>query len=527
MARKGSRKGPKRRTAGRSVRSIGTKARARVGRKRASASELEKTLAARDRELAEALEQQSATAEILNVISNSLDDTQPVFDAIVQSGLKLFSGAAISIALPDGDQVRAAAVAEPDPARAEAWRRRFPFPLTREYMHSAAILDGRVVDIPDVRDAPLEFAAGSRNFLASGYRAVTMMPMMRGDAAIGALSVVRLAPGPLSDKQLAVLKTFANQAVIAIENTRLLNELRESLQQQTATSDVLQAISNSPGELEPVFEAMLANATRICEAKFGVMFYYAGHRPAAQLNVPTSYSEFIRRRGTYQPVAGSTFEHLVRTKQVIQSRRCPSGTAFFSNNAAKLGGARSFIAVPMLMEDELIGAIAIYRQEVRPFSDKQIELVTNFAAQAVIAIENTRLLNELRESLQRQTATSDVLQVISSSPGDLQPVFAAMLANATCICEAKFGDPYSATETPSACCYAQLSARLCRGAHARPAAATAAGRTSWVRRHHEAGGPNRRHHDDSVLHRGRSFRSCRRRTGPLSDCTRSPDAQGQ
>ena len=229
------------------------------------------------RELSEAFEQQAATAEILNVISNSPTDTQPVFDAIVQSGLKLFPGALVSVALRYGDTINAAAVAAPDPARVEAWRRTISrTPLARNYMHGAALLDRRIVDIPDVADAPAEFAAGGQNFLTSGNRAITIMPMMRGDEAIGLLSVVRLVAGPLSDKQLAVLKTFAAQAVIAIENTRLLNELRqrtddltESLEQQTATSEVLKVISSSPGELEPVFNAMLANATRICEAKFG------------------------------------------------------------------------------------------------------------------------------------------------------------------------------------------------------------------------------------------------------------------
>lgn len=180
------------------------------------------------RELREALDRQAATNEILRLISNSPSDTQPIFDAIVQSGSRLFQGSAISVALPIGDQVDAAAVADEDPARAAAWRRRFPFPLSREYMHGVAILDGQEIDIPDVANAPNKDSLGAKNFLASGYRAVTMMPMLRDGKAIGVLSVVRLSPGPLSHAQYAVLRTFAAQAVIAIENTRLLNELRET-----------------------------------------------------------------------------------------------------------------------------------------------------------------------------------------------------------------------------------------------------------------------------------------------------------
>ena len=177
--------------------------------------------------LAEALDREAAMAEILQVISSSPTSTQPVFDAIVRSGSRLFPDAAISVALPDEKMVRAVAVAESDPRRAEAWKQRFPFPLTREYMHGVAILDARIVDIPDVIKAPDQVSAGARNFLASGYRAVTMMPLMRGKRAIGALSVVRLASGPLSKEQVSLLRTFAAQAVIAIENTQLLNELRE------------------------------------------------------------------------------------------------------------------------------------------------------------------------------------------------------------------------------------------------------------------------------------------------------------
>jgi GAF domain-containing protein len=219
--------------------------------------------------------------------------------------------------------------------------------------------------------------------------------------------VQRKTVRPFTDKQIGLVTTFADQAVIAIENARLLNELREALQQQTATAEVLGVISSSPGELEPVFKAMLENATRICGAKFGVMFYYRDGtlRPAAELNVPKAFSEFIRKRGPFQPAPGSVFQHLILTKQPINVADGAAEGQFLSSNAVRLGAARSYLAAPMLKEGEPIGIIVIYRQELRPFTDKQIELLQNFAAQAVIAIENTRLLNELRESLQQQTAT--------------------------------------------------------------------------------------------------------------------------
>jgi GAF domain-containing protein len=406
-------------------------------------------------ELRQSLEQQTATADVLRVISSSPGELEPVFQAVLENAVRICEAKFANLFLTEGDAFRNVALYGAPRAFEEARRKQ---PLLK--LSTGTALDqmaatksvAQTLDAqtdPSYRDDPQRVL-----FLQqSGGRTVVCIPLMKEGDLVGGFSVYRQEVRPFTEKQIALLQNFAAQAVIAIENTRLLNELRqrttdltESLEQQTATSEVLRVISSSPGELKPVFQVMLENAVRICEAKFGFMNRYEGDtwKIIAVHGAAPAYTEFLQQHGYRRPGPETVSSRIARTKQVVHIADLVSSRGYIERDpvvvaAVELGGVRTILGVPMLKEGELIGAIILYRQEVRPFTDKQIALVQNFAAQAVIAIENTRLLNELRESLEQQTATSEVLQVISSSPSDLAPVFDAMLEKAMRLCEAAFG----------------------------------------------------------------------------------------
>src|SRR6516164_5784770 len=403
------------------------------------------------RERDEALEREIATAEVLKVISSSPGDVKSIFASILENATRICEAKFGILLTYQNKLFRPVAHRNTPLALLEFHNQRGPFQpprgtsldqllKTKDFVHRA---DDSVHQTPS---SPARLG-GAKSHLA--------VPMFKNKALVGAILIYRQEVRPFTDKQIALVQNFANQAVIAIENTRLLNELRgrtqeltEALEQQTATSEILKVISSSPGELEPVFHAMLENAVRICDATFGNIYRLDGntlHLVAAH-NTPPALAE-ARRRSPLHPKKTPVIARLLETKTAIHfdaatDQRYVDRSDPAAVTGVELGGVRTVLAVPMLKENEFIGSFTVYRQEPRPFTEKQISLVTSFAAQAVIAIENARLLNELRESLQQQTATSEVLGVISSSQGELQPVFQAMLENATRICEAKFGTLY-------------------------------------------------------------------------------------
>jgi len=388
-------------------------------------------------ELREALEQQTATSEILRVISGSPTDVSPVLDAVAKAALR-FCGAEDSVVqLREGDQWLI--VGHEGPMIAEIGSRQ---PLDRQTAPGRAMLDCRTAHFPDVSALdPVEYAAAHEFSRRHGFRAALAAPMLREGQAIGAVTLRRSAPGAFTERQIEVLESFAAQAVIALQNTRLFTELKESLEYQTATSDVLSVISRSTSELEPVLRSMLAAATRLCGVHMGGVAVRRGDvlRYVTSTGVSAEFDKWLRE--TPHPMDRTSIAgRAAIDKRVTYIPNLAADPDYAMPLTTTVGNMQSLLAVPLLREDEVVGVMTLGRSNTEPFTERQIGLVRTFADQAVIAMENTRLLADLRESLDYQTATSEVLEVISRSTSDLAPVLNTMLAAAARLCGVGKGD---------------------------------------------------------------------------------------
>jgi PAS domain S-box-containing protein len=406
-----------------------------------SIADLQKQVVALTHELKEASERQTATAEVLQVINSSPGDLGPVFDAMLESAMRLCEASHCHVWRFDGQLLHAVAV-RGDPRFAEWLQKNSPIaPIPG----SAA---GRIAcgeDIVHVVDR-LEEEAYSKNPVfrdfvdSSGTRASLSVALRRDGALLGMITVYRQEVRPFSDKQIALLQNFAAQAVIAMENARLITETRDGLEQQTATADVLKVISRSSVDLATVLDTLVETAARLCRADWATLFHQRGdeyHLIVAH-GLSAEAKEFIL---AHPPTAdrGTISGRVASERRAVHIPDIFLDPQFTYREATRLAGARTMLGIPLLREDTLVGIFVVARTHVEAFTDKEIELVTTFADQAVIAIENARLMTEQREALERQTATAEVLQVINSSPGDLTPVFETILEKAHSLCAVAVG----------------------------------------------------------------------------------------
>jgi len=414
-------------------------------------------LDSRNRELTDALEQQTATSDILRVISRSPTDVQPVFETISESAKLLCNAFTAGVFQFDGKLIHYGAEANASPEARELAGRLFPCPPSRDSATARAIFDRAVVHIPDVRDDPAYRTHEWAKTL--GIRSLLAVPMMHGGHPVGVVTVNRTEPGAFSDRQIALLKTFAAQAVIAIENTRLFKELEsrnrdltEALEQQTATSEILRVISQSQRDAQPVFQAIAANARKLCEATNGEVYTFDGEliRNAANDLINPDALEVLKQIYPRQPGRDGATTRAVLTRTAVYIPDVRQDAEYRLQGLTDALGVRSALSVPMLRDGSPIGAITVTGAKPAMFTDRQLAMLQTFADQAVIAIENARLFNELEsrnrdltESLEQQTATSEILRVISQSQSDVQPVFEAIADNARTLCRGNFGHVFT------------------------------------------------------------------------------------
>jgi GAF domain-containing protein/CheY-like chemotaxis protein len=374
-----------------------------------------------------ALERQTATAEILKVISSSPSDVQPVFDAIAERALLLCDAYTGGVVRIEGDMLYAGAVHGATEEVRNALRAAYPMRLDSGTVTARAVTEGRPSQVADVLAEPnyvIKFASRE-----AAFRSILAVPMLRDGEAIGVIAVTRQVPSPFSEKQVALLQTFADQAVIAIENARLFNETKEALDRQTATTNVLKAISRSTFDLAAVLETLIGTAARLCGAALGVIFRIEGDvcRPAGLYGATPELIEYIAAHPPSLHDKNTMTSLAAATKRPYQVEDAVSDPQYGRRDIQRVGRYRTLLSVPIMREGECIGVLTLGRTEVRKYSDKEIELVTSFADQAAIAMENVRLFNETKEALAQQTATAEVLQVISNSVDDTKPVFDKIL----------------------------------------------------------------------------------------------------
>src|SRR5436190_14048653 len=391
---------------------------------------------------AEALEQQAAAAEILKVISRSPDDTQPVFDAIVRRAMRLLGGHSAAMTRVADEILHLAALTSTSKSGDAAMRKAYPRPLSEKTAQSQAVHNKTPCIVHDTEKVPRSQQRLKEIARARGFRSTLVVPMLLDGDAIGTLTVTRKEPGPFDRHQIELLKTFAAQAVIAIENVRLFNETKEALERQTATSEILKVISGSPANIQPVFDAIAENAARFCGAVDVLI-----HTVAGSMMRRSAHFGPIKTVSEARPIVGGTpgevailERRTVHVEDMVQAFK--RGDYSGARNMQRRTGFRTILSVPLMRENAAIGVISMRRQEVRPFTTKEVELAETFAAQAVIAIENVRLFNETKEALERQTATAEILKVIASSPADVQPVFDVIVESAVRLCGARFGRVY-------------------------------------------------------------------------------------